>query len=124
VSGTGLDLSLTGLPAIVLIVGFVVVFSAPVWLAARLVRARHPTLLRAIGSLIVGTVGLFLIALFTGPLVFLLAPLSFLLSFKYILGTSILGSLALAILAALGYAAIGYFIGSGSFPMPSPAVNV
>jgi hypothetical protein len=38
-----------------------------------------------------------------------------LLSFKYILGTSFLGSVALAILAGLGYAAMGYFIGGSSF---------
>lgn len=105
---------LTGLPAIIFLVGFVVVFSAPVWVAARVVGARHPTLLHAVGSLTVGMLASFLLTMLTGPWVFLLTPLAFLLSFKYVLGTSLLGSVLLAILAGLGYAAIAYFVG-GSF---------
>jgi len=101
-----------------------VVFSAPVWLAARLVGAERPTLLRAIGALAVGTAGVFVLALVTGPLVFLLAPLAFLLAFKYMLGTSFLGSVLLAILSGLGYAAMGYFIGSGNFSGGGPAISV
>lgn len=108
-----MTLTLTGLPALVVFVGFVVVFAAPVWIAAKLVGARKPTLLRAIASLFVGSIGVFVVALLTGPWVFILAPLVYLLSFKYILGTSFLGAIALAILAALGYAAMEYFVGSG-----------
>jgi hypothetical protein len=119
-----LNLTLAGLPAIFAFVGFVVVFSAPVWVAARLVGVAHPTLLRAIGALAVGTVGLFFIAVFTGPWVFLLAPLAFLLSFKCILGTSFLGSVLLAIVAGLGYAAMGYFFGGGSFSGGGNGINV
>jgi hypothetical protein len=107
------NVTLTGLPAVAAFVGFVVVFSAPVWLAARLVGAERPTLWRAILSLASGTLGVFVAALFTGPLMFLLAPLVFLLYFKYILGTSFLGSVLLAVLAGLGYAALGYFSGGG-----------
>jgi hypothetical protein len=117
-------LTLTGLPAIVAFVGFVVVFSAPVWVAARLVGAEHPTVLRAIGALAVGTVGVFFIAVFTGPWVFLLAPLVFLLAFKFILGTSVLGAVLLAILAGLAYAAMGYFFGGGSFSGPGNGINI
>jgi hypothetical protein len=106
-----MNFSLTGLPAVIFLVGFVVVFSTPVWLAARLIGARHPTLWRAAASLATGTLASFLLAILTGPWVFLLAPVGFLLSFKYILGTSFLGSVLLAIVAGLGYAAIGYFIG-------------
>lgn len=109
-----MNFSLTGLPAIIFLVGFVVVFSAPVWLAARIVGAKHPTLLHAAASLAAGMLGSFLLAMLTGPWVFLLAPLVFLLSFKYVLGTSLLGSVLLAIVAGLGYAAMGYFVG-GSF---------
>ena len=119
-----MSLTLTGLPAVVAFVAFVVVFSAPVWVAARLVGAERPTLLRAIGALAVGTVGVFVIALVTGPLVFLLAPLAYLLAFKYILGTSFFGSVLLAILAGLGYAAVGYFIGGGSFSGGGPGITV
>jgi len=108
------NFSLTGLPAIVFLVGFVVVFSAPVWLAARIVGAKHPTLLHAIASLAAGMLGSLLLAMLTGPWVFLLAPLAFLLSFKYVLGTSLLGSVLLAVVAGLGYAAMAYFVG-GTF---------
>jgi len=113
-----MNLSLTGLPALIFLVGFVVVFSAPVWLAARLIGAKHPTLLRAVASLVAGNLGAFLLAILTGPWVFLLAPVGFLLSFKYILGTSFLGSVLLAILAGLGYAAMGYFIVGGTPGIP------
>jgi hypothetical protein len=118
------NLTLTGLPAIAAFVVFVVVLSAPVWVAARLVGAEHPTLLRSIGALATGTIAAFFIALFTGFWVFLLAPLVFLLSFKYILGTSLVGSVALAILAGLGYAAMGYFLGGGTFSGAGSAISV
>jgi hypothetical protein len=108
-----MDFSFTGLPALIFLVGFVVAFSAPVWFAARVIGAKHPTLLRAVASLAAGMLGSFLLAILTGPWVFLLAPVGFLLSFKYILGTSLLGSMLLAIIAGLGYAAMGYFIGGG-----------
>jgi len=110
-----MDLNLTGLPALIFLVGFVVVFSAPVWFAARVIGAKHPTLLHAVASLAAGMLVSFLLAILTGPWVFLLAPLGFLLSFKYILGTSLLGSVLLAILAGLGYVAMAYFVG-GSIP--------
>jgi hypothetical protein len=110
-----MNFSLTGLPALIFMVGFVVVFSAPVWLAARVIGAKYPTLLRAVASLAAGMLGSFLLAILTGPWVFILAPLGFLLSFKYILGTSLLGSVWLAIFAGLLYAAMAYFIG-GSIP--------
>jgi hypothetical protein len=113
-----MNLSLTGLPALIFLVGFVVVFSAPVWLAARLIGAKHPTLWRAVASLVAGNLAALLLAVLTGPWVFLLAPVGFLLSFKYILGTSFLGSVLLAILAGLGYAAMGYFITGGTPIIP------
>lgn len=108
-----MDFSLTGLPALIFLVGFVVVFSAPVWVAARVIGAEHPTLLRAIASLAAGMLGSFSLAMLTGPWVFLLAPLGFLLAFKYILGTSLLGSVLLALIAGLVYAATIYFVGGG-----------
>lgn len=121
-----MNLTLTGMPAFIFLVGFVVVFSAPVWLAARLIGAKHPTLLRAVASLSIGMLVSFLLAFLAGPWVFLLAPLGFLLSFKYILGTSLLGSVLLAIVAGLGYAAMGYFIGGGTpgIPMGGQGISV
>ena len=120
-----MSFNLTGLPALIFLVGFVVVFSAPVWLAARIIGAKHPTLLRAVASLASGMLVAFLLAVLIGPWVFLLAPLGFLLSFKYILGTSFLGSVWLAIVAGLGYAAMGYFIGGGIPGIPGiPVIPV
>ena len=49
----------------------------------------------------------------SGFLVFLIIPLAFLLSFKYVLGTSFLGSILLAMIALLGYAAMMHFLGGG-----------
>jgi hypothetical protein len=111
-----MNLQVSGLPAFVVQVGFIVVFSAPVWLAARLVGAERPTLLRAIASLFLGVLGA-VVGLVVGHglgfLVFLIIPLAFLLSFKYVLGTSFLGSILLAVVALLGYAAMMHFLGGG-----------
>jgi hypothetical protein len=124
-----MDLILTGWPAVIFLVGFVVVFSTPVWLAARLTGAKHPTLLRAVGSLAVGMLVSLLLAVLTGPWGFFLAPVGYLLSFKYILGTTFLGSVLLAIVAGLGYVAIGYFIsgyipGIPGIPVSGPDITV
>jgi len=106
------NLSLSGLPAIVVQVGFIVVFSAPVWLAAKMVSAEHPSLIRAAASLVVGVIGTVAGIAVGGPWALLLAPLAFLLAFKYILGTSLLGSIGIAIIAVVGYAAMVHFIGA------------
>jgi|SRR5580658_9535518 hypothetical protein len=103
---------MSGLPAIVIQVGFIVVFSAPVWLAARMVGAANPTLLRSAISLIVGVIGSVAGVAIGGGFALLLAPLAFLLAFKYILGTSFLGSLGIAIITIAGYAAMVHFIGA------------
>ena len=111
-----MNLQVSGLAAFVVQVGFIVVFSAPVWLAARLVGAERPTLLRAIASLFLGVMGAvvgLVVGRGLGFLVFLIIPLAFLLSFKYVLGTSFLGSILLAMIALLGYAAMMHFLGGG-----------
>jgi hypothetical protein len=107
------NLQLSGLPVLIIQVGFIVVFSAPVWLAARIVGAKHPALLRAALSLIVGAIGSAISIALGGGFALLLAPLAFLLAFKYVLGTSFLGAIALAVLALLGYVAMVHFFGSG-----------
>jgi len=116
-----LNLSISGLPVVVLEVGFVVVFSAPVWLAAKMVGASHPTLLRSILALIVGLVCTVVSAAVAGGAAILISPLSFLLSFKFVLGTSFLGALILSILAVAGYAAMVHFIGAGFSFSGNPA---
>jgi hypothetical protein len=108
-----MNLSVSGLPALIVQVGFVVVFSAPVWLAAKLIGAQHPTLLRAALSLIVGVVGSVVSIAAGGGWALLLVPTAFLLAFKFILGTSLIGAIGIAIIAVIGYAAMVHFIGSG-----------
>jgi hypothetical protein len=108
-----LQISLSGLPALVLQVGFVVVFTIPVWFAARLVGASNPTFIRSVISLFVGTAGAFIVVLVGGVIGWLLAPISYVLSFRFILGTSVFGAIGLALLALAGYAALFHFIGSG-----------
>lgn len=108
-----MNLSISGLPALAIAVGFIVVFSLPVWLAARVVRAEYPTLLRSAMSLVVGAIGSVIGLAIGGGLALLLAPVAFLLSFKFVLGTSFLGAMVLAVLSLAGYAAMVHFIGGG-----------
>ena len=107
-----MNLSMSGLPALIVQVGFIVVFSAPVWLAAKIVGAQRPTLIRAVLSLIVGVIGSIVSVALGGGWALLLVPIAFLLAFKFILGTSILGAIGIAILTVAGYAAMVHFIGS------------
>lgn len=108
-----MQLSVTGLPALAIAVGAIVVSSLPVWLAARIVGADRPTLWRSALSLALGTGLSLLTAFIVGPMALLLTPLWFLLAFKLVLGTSFFGALALAVLAAAGYAAMVHLIGGG-----------
>ncbi len=110
-------MEVTGLPAIIIQVGFIVVFSAPVWLAARMIGAEHPTLLRSALSLMLGTIGSIACIAVGGPLGFFLVPIAFLISFKLVLGTSVLGSIGLAVIALALYAAMLHFIGA-NFTVP------
>jgi hypothetical protein len=108
-----MNITVTGFPAIVIWVGFLVVVAAPVWLAARMVGAARPTLLRSILALMLGLAGAIASVALTGPVALVLVPLSFLLSFRFVLGTSFLGAIALAALAAIAYAVMIHFVGSG-----------
>jgi len=108
-----MNLSVSGLPAIAIAVGFIVVFSLPVWLASRVVGADAPTLIRSALSLVVGAIGSFISVAVGGGFALLLAPLSFLLAFKYVLGTSFVGAVVLAVLSLAGYTAMLHFIGGG-----------
>ncbi len=108
-----MHLSLSGMPALMFEIGFVVVLSAPVWLAARLVGAGHPTLMHSAVALVVGTFGAAACSAIGGGAALLLVPLSLLLAFKWVLGTSFLGAIALALIALAGYAAMIHFLGAG-----------
>ena len=108
-----MNITVTGLPAVAIWIGFLVILAAPVWLAARMVGATNPTLLRSILALLLGLAGAVASVSLTGILALALVPLSFLLSFRFVLGTSFLGAIGLAILAAVVYAVMFHFIGSG-----------
>ena len=118
-----MNLSMSGLPAIVVQVGFIVVFSAPVWLAAKMVGAERPTLIRAALSLIVGVIGSMVGIAVGGGWALLLVPAAFLLAFKFILGTSLLGAIGIAVITVAGYAAMVHFIGA-AFTVSGSGVSV
>lgn len=111
-----MSLAVSGLSALVVFAAFVVFFSLPVWVAARIIRARKPTLLRSITSLIAGFALTFVSALLTGGFALLLSPLCFFLSFKVFLGTSFFGAVVLGVLALLGYALMVYLVGTEFSP--------
>jgi hypothetical protein len=114
---------MSGLPALAMQVGFIVVFSAPVWLAAKIVGAEHPTLIRAALSLIIGVIGAIVSAAVGGGWALLLVPFAFLLAFKFILGTSIFGAIGIAVITVAGYAAMIHFIGA-AFTVSGTGVSV
>lgn len=68
---------------------------------------------RSIAALTAGVIGSVVSVAVAGAWALLLAPVSFLLSFKFLLGTSIFGALLLGILTIAGYAAMVHFIGGG-----------
>jgi hypothetical protein len=107
-----MNVSMSGLPVIIVQVGFIVVFSAPVWLAAKLVGAERPTLIRSAVSLIIGVIGSIIAVAVGGGWAFLLVPIAFLLAFKFILGTSIFGAIGIAVITVAAYAAMIHFISS------------
>ena len=103
----------SGIPAIAWSVGFIVVAAVPIWFAAQVTGAAQATLLRSIAALLAGVLGSILGLIIGGPAVLLIAPLAFLLSFKFILDMSFFGALMLCILAVVGYALMFKFIGGG-----------
>ncbi len=108
-----LNVTLSGLPAIVWEVGFIVVGSLPIWAAAKLTGAERTDILSAALSLLIGTVGAFF-ALGIGGLVgLILMPLAYILTFKFFLRTSFFGAIMLAIVALAGYYAMATLIGGG-----------
>jgi hypothetical protein len=111
-----------GLPALALEIGFLVIFATPVWLAAKMVGAAQATMLRSILALTLGMIGAWLCLFLTGPLALILAPLAFLLSFRFLLGTTFLGAILLALLAAVGYGLMIHFLGGGLWHGPHAGI--
>lgn len=112
---TGVEL--TGLPALIIVIGTVVIGATPVWLAAKVVGAGGATLPRAIAAILLGTIGAVVAVAATGGWGLLLGPLVFLLVLKYILQTSFFGAIVLMIIASVIAATMGKLIGSGIIPL-------
>ncbi len=109
---------MTGIPALAWGVGFVVLCSLPVWAAAKVAGAANATLPRSALALVVGTALAAASLAVAGGWALLLAPLAYLLTFKYVLDTSFLGAIVLAVIALAGYAGMAKLIG-GSFGFSS-----
>lgn len=106
-------LALSGIPAIAWAVGFVVVGALPVWIGAKITGAENPTLVRSILALVAGTIGSIIGMVIGMPLALIIAPISFLLAFKFILETTFFGALMLGIVSVIGYFLMAKFIGGG-----------
>jgi hypothetical protein len=105
-------------PAIVVMVVLVVACSPLIWFAARMVEADTPTLPRSMVTLLVGTVGsLTVLALFGGRGL-ALAPLVFLLSIRYVLGTTFFGALVVAVVASIAYTGFAQWAGEDAVMLP------
>lgn len=116
------EVSVSGLPVLALEVGFIVLAALPIWFGAKVVGAGKPTLGRAVASLVIGMIGCALMIAVAGVWGFLLAPLSFLVAFKYVLDTSMFGALVLGVLAVAGYFFLGKVVGSAVTVAPQATV--
>jgi hypothetical protein len=105
--------SISGLPALAWGLGFAVLGSAPVWAAAKVVGAQDATLFRSGLSLVIGTIATIVALSILGTWALLLAPIAYVLAFMFFLGTGLLSSIVLAILAFAGYVAMAKVIGGG-----------
>jgi hypothetical protein len=102
-----------GMTAIIMSIGITIVIAAvPVWFGAKVTDATNPTLIRSILALLAGTIGAIAGFKVAGGLGLLIAPISYLLSFKFILGTSLFGAMILGILSITGYFLMGKFMSS------------
>jgi hypothetical protein len=99
------------LPLVVHSAGVVVLASTPVWAAARFVDADWPTMGRAMAALTI-VIGASMLGLsFFGMHGLWLAPAIFLLSIRYVLGTTFFGTFTVAFLALIGYGALNDALG-------------
>ena len=95
----------------------IVVFTLPVWIAAKVAQAEHPTFLHSLLSLIVGAILSVIGLTLFGGVGFLFIPIAYLLSFKFVLGISFMGAVVLAVLAMAGYYAMSHMMIGGMLAM-------
>lgn len=103
--------SVTGLPALAWVIGFIVLLAVPIWGAAHIVGAGRPAFARATAALTISAV-MSIAAFFTvGGWSLLLAPVIFMFSFKYVLDTSFMGAFFLCLLSLAGLVAMQKALG-------------
>ncbi len=107
------QVSAFGLPVIALQVGFILIAATPVWFGAKVTGAGRPTLIMSVLALLLGTAGSILGLIFGGVAALIIAPLAFLLSFKFVLDMSFGGAFLLCIITVAGYFLMAKFIGGG-----------
>lgn len=106
-----MNLEASALPMVVNAAGVVVLASTPVWAAARFVDADWPTMGRAMAALSI-VIGVSILGLgFLGMPGLLFAPVVFLVSIRYLMGTTFLGTFTVALLAVIGYMAANDALG-------------
>lgn len=87
--------------------------ATPIWIAAKIVGAGKPTLLRSIFAVFLGAAFSFVTLMVAGGFGLLLAPIAFLFAFKILLDTSMFGAIILSVIAAAINAAIFHLMSSG-----------
>jgi hypothetical protein len=97
-----MTLGLAGGPLLVLGLGSIVIFSIPIWMAARIVGAANATLARSVASLLAGSMLAIFTVRFGGPFGWIGVPVAFLVAFKLLLGASWGEAFLLCVLAVLG----------------------
>lgn len=107
------DVTISGIPAIAWAIGFVVLGALPVSFAAKITGAGYATIPRAAFALVLGASGSLVAFFVGGPVGVLVAPIAFLLAFKFVLDTSLLGAVILGVLALAGYFAMAELLGGG-----------
>ena len=115
-----MNVTFVGLPAYAIVLGYILFLSIPVWLAAKFVGARSATIPRAMLSLFLGAIFALVGGAVFSSVAFIMLPLGFLISFKYVLDTSFFGAFVLGVLAVAGYFALVQIVGSDVFFTPQP----
>ncbi|ALF89692.1 hypothetical protein [Ralstonia solanacearum] len=105
--------SISGLPALSLLAGFVAAATVPVWMGAQVVGAERATIPRAAAALGLAVLGSFLAMFVVGSAVFVVAPIICVVVFKYLLDSSFLGAFILMVISASGLWLAGKLFGAG-----------
>ncbi|WP_247306646.1 hypothetical protein [Ralstonia pseudosolanacearum] len=105
--------TISGLPALTLVAGFVAVATVPVWMGAQVAGAERATILRSVPALGLAVLGSFLAMFVVGSAVFVVAPIVCMVVFKYVLDSSFLGAFVLTVISATGLWLAGKLFGAG-----------